>query len=115
MSHYNRTVFDRVMAPTTLPGYALNLSAPQNTSLGHLVGDIYYKRSDLLKLGVEHLSGFPHNGGEHTMRLHGSRADLIAWLDIVIDIYRNINFQRFQEGADTLEEIRRILEVRPDR
>lgn len=115
MSHQYLSVFDRVFTSCMFSGYILDLSAPQRDSLGQIVGDIYYKRPSLLQVGINHLSGFPHNGGQHTLRIQGSRKDLIAWLDLVIETYRAIKFDRFQHGADTLECIRQVVMDKPDR
>lgn len=110
-----KTIYDRVIASDSWPGYIVVLSAPQGSSLGHIVGDIYYKRPQLLQIGINHLSGFPHNGGEHSMRVQGCRDDLIAWLNLVIETYREINYERFQEGCYTLGAIRDLVASKPNR
>jgi hypothetical protein len=32
------------------------------------------------------MTGYPHNGGEHTMRLRGTKGDVLAVLDLISDI-----------------------------
>ena len=107
-------IFKRIIPMRDSLRYCLDLSASQASSLGHLVGDIYYKRPGFLAIGIEHMSGFPHNGGQHTMRLVGDRDDLVAWLNLVVETYRQINYTRFQEACNTLQMLSNTLQEKPN-
>jgi hypothetical protein len=60
--------------------FELDLSFAQHTTLGELVGDIFYN-SSILSL-IKH-GGYPHNGGEHTLYLVGTVDELQTVLDLV--------------------------------
>lgn len=62
----------------------LDLSASQASPMGRVLHACHYGSGQLAQLTKCDLysSGYPHNGGEHTLRLKGSRQDLIAWMEL---------------------------------
>lgn len=63
---------------------SFDLSADEQSPLGQLLFCIYY-RSSLVDLASDQISGYPHNGGRHTLRWRGTPADAAAWLDLASD------------------------------
>ncbi len=62
----------------------LDLSQPQHTDAGNLLHKMYYCRPRLLdSLSRDERSGYPHNGGMHTLSLHMSVDDLLAFRALV--------------------------------
>ena len=72
------------MNPAT---FHVTASQPQHTPAGALLGRMYYGRflDDVLER--EQRSGYPRNGGEHTLSLKLSLADLKAFLDLVLESF----------------------------
>lgn len=68
----------------------VDASQPEHTPAGKFLAMLYY--SDVLEALVDSkcFSGYPHNGGRHTLYLKLSRDDLRALADILEDQYRNI-------------------------
>ena len=62
----------------------LDLSADQYSPMGQVLHRAYYGNGQLAQLlDTEFFnSGYPHNGGTHTLRLKGPREDLIAWMEL---------------------------------
>ena len=60
-----------------------NLSQPQHTPEGLGLMHMYYD-TDLSHI-LDDSSGYPHNGGEHTLHVRSTIPDLIDWLDLVSD------------------------------
>lgn len=64
------------------------LSAPQTSRTGHVLNKILYGMSkgydDLWEMAPG-ATGCPHNGGEHTLTLRGTRQDINSWLDLVVE------------------------------
>lgn len=65
----------------------VDVSQPEHTAAGLLLCKMHYGTvlDDLL--AKHEFSGFPHNGGEHTLRLHLSPEDFNAFLGAVADRY----------------------------
>ena len=63
--------------------YTVTASQPQHTDGGYLLYRMYYGSflDCVLKRG-EH-SGYPHNGGEHSLTLHLSVPNLVAFIQTV--------------------------------
>lgn len=83
----------------------IELSAPQESPLGKIVGDLFYN-TRLLEM-VKH-TGYPHNGGEHTLSIYGQPKDLIAFLELVIE--RFLPFPKYSEGIAKIKEIIAFVE-----
>lgn len=64
----------------------VDLSTSQYIPFGKMLGNLYYSNQALLSLAPGR-SGYPHNGGEHTLSLSGDKADIIAFLDLVTEKY----------------------------
>lgn len=58
----------------------LDLTAAQDTKFGKALQDIFYK-TDLISV-MGGVSGYPHNGGEHTLKIKNKKDELIAFLDL---------------------------------
>lgn len=62
----------------------LKLSQPQHTPAGDALRAIYYRTRLCDLFDHDHRSGYPHNGGEHSLVLFQVDADdVAAWLDLV--------------------------------
>ena len=80
----------------------IKLSAPQESEQGRIVADMYYGNQNLLNL-VTKRSGYPHNGGEHSLVVgEWKPSDLVAWLDLVIECYS----VRMPDCVHTIQAIR---------
>lgn len=64
----------------------VDLSTSQYIPFGKMLGSLYYANQALLSLAPGR-SGYPHNGGEHTLSLSGSKEDINAFLDLVVEKY----------------------------
>jgi hypothetical protein len=70
----------------------LHIEATQNqhTPGGDFLGKLYYSTRFLDKtLEREEHSGYPHNGGQHSLYLYMTPSDLSAWLELVEETYPN--------------------------
>jgi hypothetical protein len=64
----------------------LKMSSPQETPLGKALFKLYYMTGkDLLDM-IDHV-GYPHNGGEHTLRLTGPLEEIKAWVGLFQEMY----------------------------
>lgn len=71
----------------------INLSAPQSTEVGSALFKFYYSRDtekDALLNTAPGRSGYPHNGGEHTLYICGEPDECIAWLELFAEAYVSI-------------------------
>lgn len=64
----------------------VDLSTSQYIPFGKMLGSLYYSNQALLSLAPGR-SGYPHNGGEHTLSLSGEVKDINAFLDLVVEKY----------------------------
>lgn len=65
----------------------VNASQPQHTPAGSLLGRMYYHGFLDKLLSREQYSGYPHNGGEHSLTLSLSEEDLSAFMAIAREKY----------------------------
>ena len=65
----------------------LDLSQPQYVPAGRILYKMYYSGFLEKTLDRAERSGFPHNGGQHTLRLHMPEADILAFLDLVKETF----------------------------
>lgn len=65
----------------------IKASQPQHTNAGDLLGRMYY--SGFIDKALVHgeSSGYPHNGGEHSLTLWMQRPDVEAFVDLVEQAY----------------------------
>lgn len=64
----------------------LDLSQPEHTEAGRLLYAMYYTRCELIDAMPRDLvSGFPHNGGQHTLRVNMTLPDLRAFRQLVAE------------------------------
>jgi hypothetical protein len=64
----------------------VDLSTSQYIPFGKMLGHLYYQNQALLALAPGR-NGYPHNGGEHTLSLCGTKEDINAFLDLVTEKY----------------------------
>lgn len=75
-----------ISTPRVSTAVWLDLSQPQHTAAGKLLGHMYYNRPRLLdSLSQEERSGYPHNGGVHSLSLHMTADDLLAFRAMVAE------------------------------
>lgn len=63
---------------------AVQLTSGQNTPMGKLLFNLYY-RMDVIDLLGKRACGYPHNGGEHCLFIHAPWGDVVAFLDLFQD------------------------------
>ncbi len=68
------------------PEVYIDLSMPEHSTFDSALSKMYYRNDTLLSLAPSR-SGFPSNGGEHTMHIKGSRKECRAFLDLVKETY----------------------------
>lgn len=69
----------------------VELTAPchySTSAMPKVLHDLYYHRDGLLSMINHH--GCPHNGGQHTCTVSGERADVVAWLDLFLEQYPEV-------------------------
>jgi len=76
-----RFVIDRLQ---WFPGQVVlvELSAPEQTPLGKLVGRLYYDTNAMEVVDRDCRWGYPHNGGMHTFTYKGPARDAVAMLEV---------------------------------
>lgn len=70
------------------PLFHVTATQPQHTPAGRLLSRMYYGSFLDATLTRDQRSGYPHNGGEHTLNLKLSLEDLKAFLDLVLETFR---------------------------
>lgn len=64
---------------------SIDLSSPLHSEMGKVLHKVYYG-TQIPEVAGNVMTGYPHNGGEHTMRLRGTKGDVLAVLDLISDI-----------------------------
>lgn len=67
----------------------VDLTAPQDSVTGRVLHKLMYNNTSLYELAPNPV-GCPHNGGEHTLSITGSRVDVNAWLDLLSETYPTV-------------------------
>lgn len=68
--------------------FNVRASQAQHTPEGHLLGRMFYGHFlDAVTVSSQR-SGYPHNGGEHTLSLSMTLPDLKAFLDLVLETFK---------------------------
>lgn len=82
------------------------LTDGQTEPLGYIVQHLYYTNIALCDI-IPHCGGYPHNGGEHTMYMHGSKSDVLAFLQLAAEYYTRyaIDRPRYVAGAEMLRHL----------
>ena len=62
----------------------VDLTSPQESGLGIIIGKMYYN-TQIAELLGDMCSGYPHNGGSHTLRLRGNYQEVIAGIELIRD------------------------------
>lgn len=65
---------------------SVDMSDSESNSFGTALCHLWYSNKSLLDLAPS-LSGYPHNGGEHTMRIAGEADECKAFLELVKESY----------------------------
>lgn len=76
----------------------VDLSAPLNSFVGKMLYNLYYHTDmlDLIKDACT-VSGSPHNGGSHTLRISGDREEVIDFLRVLKSEYTgDVNKELFK-------------------
>jgi hypothetical protein len=103
----------------------INLSQPKHTPAGKFLGYMYYSNKDLIELFkmVDERSGFPNDGGRHTLHLHNvTVVDVLAFLKLIIEtqishpMYQQAKFafvsealKRLQRYPDVPRDVRSLM------
>ncbi|MGF6440221.1 hypothetical protein [Paraburkholderia youngii] len=66
---------------------SVNASQKQHTPAGRLLGRMYRGSFIDSTVSRDEFSGYDHNGGEHTFRLHMKPADIAAFLELVEETF----------------------------
>lgn len=77
----------------------LNLTSGQTTHLGRLIGAIHYSKRGVDLLSLIENTGYPHNGGEHSLAIYGTVPELITFIDLVVEMFMNCGYD---EGLHAL-------------
>lgn len=82
----------------------IELTAQQSTPLGDIVADIFYRTGLLDMLNRGDYTGYPHNGGQHTLTLMIKPLDGIAFID---EVQESLKGMRDDDGdyARVLSEL----------
>lgn len=67
----------------------VDLSCAEHIPFGEVVANLYYRNKSLLELAPGR-TGYPHNGGQHSLRVFGDRGDIDAWLSLVVQAYPKV-------------------------
>jgi hypothetical protein len=81
---------------------SVNLTDCQQSPLGRIIGNLYYQKDAIVDL-APNCTGYPHNGGQHTMNVRGSKGDVTAFLELVRDAYKG--YSHMKEGVSEIEGI----------
>lgn len=76
----------------------VDLTAPQESLMGRMLQHLYY-RTDTLELIKDTcvVTGYPHNGGSHTLRISGEIGEVIDFLRVLRSEYRGgVNKELFK-------------------
>jgi len=67
----------------------LNMSAGQETTFGKILASLYYGRGHGLLERAPGRSGYPHNGGSHTLYLNGAVGSILNFFEELQSSYPN--------------------------
>lgn len=64
--------------------YSVTLTSGQDTPMGKILGQMYYYTTitEMIE-GAVFMSGYPHNGGEHSCYVAGNKIELVAFIEIL--------------------------------
>lgn len=81
----------------------VNLSAPQDSHMGCMLNHLYYCTNFLSLLSKDTIcTGYPHNGGQHTLHISGSSEEIFDFINLLKDEYPG-------KPAEELEKVRKVL------
>ena len=63
---------------------SIDLSSPQTSGMGEIIGKMYYSTRISELLG-DLSTGYPHNGGMHSLFIKGPYEDVIAGIELIRD------------------------------
>jgi hypothetical protein len=67
----------------------------QETPIGKVLGHLYYQTKLIDLWNQDQRSGYPHNGGQHTLSIHADAEDIISWLELVEEYYDGTGYDKF--------------------
>ena len=65
------------------------LTSGEQTPMGKVLADIYYRNHSGLCDLAPGRTGYPHNGGQHSFSTTGTIPDVIAFLELVMEQYHD--------------------------
>jgi hypothetical protein len=80
----------------------VKLSSCQESAVGKALGHLYYSNSTLCSLAPNR-SGYPHNGGEHTLDISGDSGECSAFIELMIE--------RYPQAADQFQYVLSEIKV----
>lgn len=82
----------------------LNLSSPLDSALGRIIGYMYCE-TNITDLFEGMYSGYPHVGGLHTLSFTGEPDDVVAALELMLDLEKKFYNNFVKEGYQTIRNI----------
>ncbi len=83
----------------------VRLSATEQTPLGNIIGRLYYQSRVLDLLNYNERSGYPHNGGQHTLELHCKPLDAIEMIEAMKEEAEDKKFARTPGESQVVAEL----------
>jgi hypothetical protein len=90
----------------------VTLSSGQETPVGKVLYHFFYSNRALCEM-APNLSGYPHNGGEHTLRISGEPGECSAFIELMIEAYPRIIAQ-LQYVLDEISNGNRRIDINKD-
>lgn len=84
---------------------SVRLSAGERTPLGKIVGRLYYNTRVMDLLSHEERSGYPHNGGQHSLDLHCKPLDAVAFIEAMKEEAEDRKFACNDEESQVIAEL----------
>ncbi|MBI6727306.1 hypothetical protein YA0089_27200 [Pseudomonas viridiflava] len=89
----------------------VKLSSEQESVVGKVLYDIYYRSSRAYVEMAPGKSGYPHNGGEHSLTIKGSADDCIAYVEILAEKFPQA-LAEFTYVLDQIKSGQGVVDVR---
>jgi hypothetical protein len=82
------------------------LTSPQNSVLGEILHHLFYCADEALLNLAPNSTGYPHNGGQHSLTIWGKQGDVVSYLDLLIEVYSAR--PRYAAGVEELRGRQRV-------
>lgn len=80
----------------------IDLTYSQYTMFGDVLRHMYYSNESLISLAPNQ-KGYPHNGGEHTLYISGSKDECSAYIELIKETYPNTSAIMMNKVLSELE------------